>query len=278
MKTSFFFALTLALAPMLRAADTPAAEVKAAIKKLSEAANYSWTTSSPAPEGGARGFGGGSSEGKTEKDGCAVVKRGTGDRAMESVFKAGKVALKTPEGWKSGEELAAAPRPEAGGGGGGRGRGFGGGGFAAAMAQNFKAPAAEAEALATGVKELKKDGDTISGDLTEEAAKARLTFGGGGARRGGADRPGPTDAKGNVKFWVKDGVLAKYEVSVEGKMEGNNGPRDIKRTNTTEIKDVGTTKLEVPAEATAKLSGGKPAETKPAADTKKADATKPESK
>ena len=274
MKRSLILAFALALAPSLRA-EGPADEVKAAAKKLADAANYSWSTTSPAPEGGNRGFGGGSSEGKIEKGGAAVLQTTFGDRTNESVIKAGKVAVKTDEGWKSGEELASAPRPEGGGGGGGRGQR---GAFAARMAENFKAPAVEAETLATGSKELKKDGDAISGELTEETAKARLTFGGGrrGGGGGGGGGGGPAGAKGTVKFWVKDGVLAKYEVTVGGSFERNGETREFSRTTITEIKDVGSTKVEVPSEAAAKLpAGDKPSDAKKS-DAPKTDAPKTE--
>jgi hypothetical protein len=280
MKRNLIMAFAIALAPTLRA-EGPADEVKAAAKKLAEAANYSWSTSTPAREGGGnRGFGGGNSEGKIQKDGAACLKLTFGDRATEAVVKGGKAAVKTDEGWKSGEELAAAPRPEGGAGGEGRrGRGAGGGGFAARMAQNFKAPAVEAEDLIAGAKDFKKDGDAISGDLTEEAAKARLTFG-GGRRGGGGGGGGPeiSGAKGKVKFWVKDGVLAKYEVNVSGSFSFNDQTRDIDRTTTTEIKDVGSTKVDVPAEAAAKLGGGKAGDAPKAGEAPKADAPKAETK
>src|SRR6187549_2758752 len=140
MKRSLILAFALALAPSLRA-EGPADEVKAAVKKLADAANYSWTTTSPAPEGSNRA--GGVKEGKTEKGGAAVLKSTFGERTNESVIKAGKVAMKTGEGWKSGEEIDAAPRPERPEGGPGGNRGPRGA-FAARMAENFKAPAAEA--------------------------------------------------------------------------------------------------------------------------------------
>jgi hypothetical protein len=245
MKKHLILAFSLAFTPVLFA-EGPADDVKAAAKKLAES-SYSWTTSTPAPSGSDRG--GMSTEGKTDKSGVALIVNKFGDRSTESVIKAGKVAVKTEEGWKSGEELSA--RAPGGEGGGGR---RGGGGFAARMAENFKAPAAEAETLATGAKELKKDGDAISGDLTEEAAKARLTF--GGRRRGGEGGnapPAPSNAKGSVKFWIKDGALTKYEVTVSGSFERDGETRDFSRTTTTEIKDAGTAALEIPAEATAKL-------------------------
>ncbi|HWB02903.1 MAG TPA: hypothetical protein VG796_07765 [Verrucomicrobiales bacterium] len=262
MKKTLLFACAIAFAPMLRAEDSPADSVKAAAKKLADS-NYSWTSSSTGGGGGGGGGnrgGGAKTEGMTEKDGPAILKTSFGENTSESVIKAGKVAVKTADGWKSGEELA---NRDGDGGGGGRGRGFGGA-FAARMAENFKAPAAEATTLAETAKDLKKDGDAITGTLSEEAVKARLTFGGRGrAGGGGGNAPAISDAKGTVKFWVKDGVLTKYEVNVTGKREGRDGNTvDINRTNTTEIKDVGKTKLEVPAEAAAKLKGEKAEEKK----------------
>ena len=103
--------------------------------------------------------------------------------------------------------------------------------------------------MALRPKEIKKEDDVYSGDLTEDGAKARLNFGG---RRGG----GATinDAKGSVKFWVKDGVLTKYEYKVQGKVEFNGNERDVDRTTTVEIKDVGTTNLTLPPEVKKKLT------------------------
>ena len=255
MNKHLILAFTLALTPALRA-EGPADDVKTAVKKLTEGGSYSWTTSSPGRDGGSGGM---SVEGRTDISGVVCLKTTFGDRTSESVIKAGKAAVKTDAGWKSGEELVAASGND-GGGGGRRG-----GAFAARMAENFKTPAAEVETLAAGAKELKKDGDVISGDLSEDAAKARLTFGGG--RRGGDNNnapPAPSNAKGNVKFWIKDGNLAKYEVTVSGSFERNGESRDFSRTTTTDLKGHGTAKLEIPAEATAKHPAGdsKPEATK----------------
>jgi hypothetical protein len=57
-----------------------------------------------------------------------------------------------------------------------------------------------------------------------------------------------------VKFWLKDGALSKYQFNVKGTMSFNGNDREIDRTTTVEIKDVGTTKLTVPEEAKKKLS------------------------
>jgi hypothetical protein len=85
--------------------------------------------------------------------------------------------------------------------------------FIARRMQNFKGPVTQAEDLTGKVQELKKDGDAYAGDLTEEAAKSQLMFGG---RAGGGNGPEISGAKGSVKFWVKDGLLSKCEIKVKG--------------------------------------------------------------
>jgi hypothetical protein len=119
----------------------------------------------------------------------------------------------------------------------------------ARMLQTFKAPAEEAADLTAKTKELKSADGAYSGDLTIEAIKELLRFG----RRSGGTPPEVSGAKGSVKFWLKDGALAKYEYSVQGTVTFNGNDRDVDRKNTVEIKDVGTTKVTVPEEAAKKL-------------------------
>jgi len=63
-----------------------------------------------------------------------------------------------------------------------------------------------------------------------------------------------SNAKGSVKFWVKDGALTKFQYKVTGSVSFNGNDRDVDRTTTIEIKDVGTTKVNVPDQAKKKLS------------------------
>jgi hypothetical protein len=93
---------------------------------------------------------------------------------------------------------------------------------------------------------LKKDGDSWSASLTEEGAKAFLTF----RRSGGAT---VTNGKGSVKFWLKDGLIAKYEFKVTGNVSFGGNDMDVDRTTTVEIKDVGATKVDAPEAAKKKL-------------------------
>jgi hypothetical protein len=157
-----------------------------------------------------------------------------GDRTIFAASKGEKVAVKSEDVWESGEDVEGA------------------GQFMVRRLRTFKAPAAEAADLADKAKTLKKAEGMIGGDLTEEAVKELLTF-----RRPNADsnRPAPKDAKGSVKFWVKDGELAKYEYTVQGKVTGRDDQEiEVNRTTTVEIKDAGKTKLTLPEEAKKKLS------------------------
>ena len=234
-------AITL-LAGSLFAADAKD-DVKNAAKKLAGAGGYAWKSTVEAAGGGGGGGGmrPGPTEGKIGKDGMAMLTMTRGENTTEAVVMGTKGAIKTAEGWQSLAEAA-----EGGGGGGQPGRG----GFMARRLQSFKAPAAEAEDLAGKTKELKKVDDALSGELTEEAVKGLLTFGPG---RGGGEAPAVSNAKGSVKFWLKDGVLAKYEVKVQGTVSFGGNDREIDRTTKVEIKDVGTAKVEVPEDAKKKL-------------------------
>ena len=236
MKRNILLGAVLLCATSLVAADA-GSDVKAAAKKLSEKGNYSWKSTSESAGGGGGNRGGGPTEGKTDA-GTVYLSMTRGDNTLEAVLKGEKGAIKGQEGWQS---IAEATEGE---GGAGRGR------FMARMLQNFKAPAAQAEELAGKATGLKKDGDAYAGELPAEAVKGLMSFG----RRGGGDGPEISGAKGNVKFWVKDGALSKYQYNVQGTMTFNGNDREINRTTTVEIKDVGTTKLTVPDEAKKKLS------------------------
>jgi len=239
MKRQLVIGTVTLLAGSLFAADARD-DVKNAAKKLAGAGGYAWTSTVEmgAGGGGRGGMRASPTEGKIGKDGVAMLSMTRRDNTIEAVVMGEKGAIKTADGWQSLAEAAE-------GGGGGQ---FSPGRFMARRLQNFKAPAAEAEELAGKTKELTKSGDAISGELTEEAAKGLMAFGGG---RGGG--PSVSDARGSVKFWVKNGVLAKYEYKVQGTMSFGENEREVERTTTVEIKDVGTTKVEVPAEAKSKL-------------------------
>lgn len=233
MKTFIVLTAALGSAFSLLAADSTA--VTDAAAKLAATDSYSWSMSS---EGGR---GGGSSHGKIEKDGYTDVTFTMRDNSMEGIVKNGKGAIKTEDGWQS---LDDASKDD------GNGGGFNPTRFMAMRLQNFKAPAAEAAEIAAKTKGLSQSEDVYSGDLTEDGAKSLLVP----WRRPGGEGPTVSDAKGSVKFWVKNGMLTKYQYKISGTVTFNGNDRDIKRTTTVEIKDVGTTKVTIPDEARKKMS------------------------
>jgi hypothetical protein len=240
MKKSMLIGSLVLMAGSLLAADSD--DVKAAARKLADQSNYSWKTTVVVPEGGGGNrFRPGPTEGRTEKDGYTFLSMTFGDNTSEAVLKGDKGAAKMEGEWQSLSELAGDGQP-------------GPGTFMARRLRNYKTPAAEAEDLAGKTKDLKKDGDMYSGELTEDGAKSLLTFGGRRQGTGGQGPPEPKNAKGSVKFWLKDGQLAKCEYKVSGTINFGGEDRDIERTTTIEIKDVGKTKIEVPEDAKKKLS------------------------
>ncbi len=218
-------------------------DVKAAATALGNAANYTWQTTQDF--GANSPFQPGPTDGKTEKDGYTVVTSSFGDNTSEFALKGTNAAVKTDDGWQTAAEAMQ------GGGGGG----FGGPGMIVRQAQNLKLPAVEAANLAGLAADLKVDGDKITGALTEDGAKGLMSFGGFGRRGGGPGGGGPqiSNAKGTVTFWVAGGKLTKYQTHATGSMDRGGEPFDMDRTTTVTIKDVGTTKVEVPDDAKKKL-------------------------
>jgi hypothetical protein len=227
--------LTLLTASLLAASAAPKDDVLAAAKKLSEQSNYSWKSTIEVA-GGQGGRMGGPTEGKTEKSGLTWLSMTRGESTMVAVLKGQKGALKVQDEWQSLSDAASEEQ--------GPGR------WLSRMLQAFKAPAAQAEEVAGYVKEFKKDGDALAGELTEEGAKSLLTMGG----RGAGSTLEVSGAKGSVKFWLKDGLLHKWELKLAGKVSFNGNEREVDRTTTVEIKDIGSTKIEVPEAAQKKLS------------------------
>jgi hypothetical protein len=240
MKKNLLFGMIMLAAGSLIAADSsPKDTVTSAAAALGGQANYSWH-STVASAGGNRRFNG-PTDGKTEKDGYTWLSMVRGDSTNLAVFKGTNGAINTPDnGWQSFTEASA----DDGGGG------FNPRMFMVRMLQNFKTPDQQAATLAAQAAALKMDTNGISGDLTEDGAKAMLMFGRRGA---GTDGPTVSNAKGSVTFWVTDGKLVKYQFHVSGTVSFNGNDRDVDRTTTIAITDVGTTKIDVPDDAKKKM-------------------------
>jgi hypothetical protein len=177
-------------------------------------------------------------KGQAERSGIALLSQEFNENTVRVAFKGEKVILKVEDKWELLDEV--------------EGPGAMMGGW---LAYNGTATQ-EATNLLKKVKELKTaDGGVILGDFTDAGAKDLLTF---RPRRTQADMPPPPtpkNAKGSVKFWVKDGALVKFESHLSGRIAF--GPdqedRELDVTRTTEIQDVGKTKVDLPDEARKKL-------------------------
>ena len=237
-KNILFGMMLLAAGPLLAADSNPKDDVKTAATALGNAANYTWQTT--VDMGADSPFQMGPTDGKTEKDGYTTVSMTMMDNTSSIALKGTNAAVKTADnGWQTVAEAMQ------GGGGGG----FNPGMMIARTAQNLKTPAVEAANLAGLAGDLKVDGDKITGALTEDGAKAQLSFGG---RRGGTP-PTVANPKGTVTFWVADGKLTKYSFHVTGTVSRGGNDMDMDRTTTVVISNVGTTKIEVPDDAKKKL-------------------------
>jgi hypothetical protein len=239
MKKNLLFGTMALLAGSLMAADSsPKDDVKSAAAALGSQTNYTWQATVEVPADSQ--FKPGPTDGKTEKGGYTTLSFSFGDNTTEAVTKGTNGTVKTDDGWKS---LAEAMKDDGNG-------GFNPTMFIARMVQNYKVPAVEAASLVDDAKELKKDTNSISGDLTEAGAKELLSF---RRRASGGDVPTVTNPKGSVKFWINDGKLVKYQYHIQGTVSFNGNDRDVDRTTTVEIKDVNATKIDVADDAKKKL-------------------------
>ena len=228
------FLLTLSLIPLLSASvladeSTPLSLVKTAAHALADQRNYAWV-STPRSEGASATWRQGPTYGQTEKDGCTYTKFELGDTMIETAFRGEKSAIKLEYDWVSSAELE------------------GDQAWIAERLKAYRAPAGEAEQLAEAITKLEKQPDgSFSGSLTPEKVKDLLVMG----RRTNTQ---PKDLKGSARFWIKDGVLSKYEYNLQGKTTGRDDQEiQVNRTRVVEVKDVGATKVQVPEQGKKKL-------------------------
>ena len=216
-------------------AANPGEAVAGATRRLNDTPNYSWATSTVEADGSASKLG--TIQGKAEKGGVTWLSFVVSGLPVSVCKKGDKGAANALAGWQTFDELAQM------------------GGTAAAVVRylrSYQAPAGETAMLAGKVKELKAADGAIAGELKDDAVQELLLM--GSRQREGQEPPKTTDAKGAIKFWIQNGALTKVEIKVSGKITAGDKESVINRTTTVEIKDVGTTKIEVPDEAKAKLT------------------------
>ena len=229
MKTLFAILPVLALSLSAASAD-PKSEASDAIKKLAEQSGYAWTFTAKT-EGSESARGQGPFEGKTEKDGFTYLKGSAGDVSIEIGIKGARMVVNYNGDWHTTAELGENNR-------------------AVQRLKILKKADEEAMELLGKAAELKMVPEGVySGDMTADAAKQLFALLG----RRAAEAP---EAKGSMKFWVKDGMLSKYEFVVRGKITVGEDKKEVEviRTTTVEIKNVGSTKVSLPEDAKKKLS------------------------
>jgi hypothetical protein len=234
---SITLVLALAIASASAADSGPTNQVADAIARLKSASNFSWTATLKLGDGQ---FDIGPLKGQSEKGGYAKMSQEFNGNATEVVMKNEKFAYKAEDGWQV----------------------FGGGGgdmgslFAANLARNGNA-AQEAEFALKDVRELKAlEAGAMGGDFTSDGATDMMSFGPrrtAGGDNSGFGPPPPKNAQGTVKFWLKDSALVKYETHLHGTFTFGDNEREMDITRTVEITDVGTTKMDIPADAKKKL-------------------------
>ena len=76
--------------------------------------------------------------------------------------------------------------------------------------------------------------------------------------RDGQESITPVRASGTFKLWLRDGMVVKYQVQLEGtllvRVSSQSREVTVHQSTETVLKDVGTTRVEVPADARAKLA------------------------
>jgi hypothetical protein len=236
-KNIILLTLGLLAAGVVHAAETNAAPSTSALDdaltRLKGASNYTWTVTLKIPN---MPFEPGQVKGTSEKDGFSKLSQQFNDNTIEAVMKGGKIAVKGENGW---ELLDKAEGPSAM--------------MGSWLTANGTADV-EAAKLLKSARELKPgEGGVYSGEFTTEGAKELMTS----RARGGFTPPPPKNAKGSVKFWIKDNTLSKFESHLQASMSF--GPdqeeRDFEMTRTVEIQNVGATKVEVPEEAKKLMEG-----------------------
>lgn len=239
--------MILAAGPLLAA---PKSDVTVAATALGNALNYSWQTVEN--WGTNAQWQPGPMDGKTEKNGYTVVTMSMMDNTSGFVRKGTNAAVHTTDnGWQTMAEASHVYT------------GLRGPGMAVSQALELQLPAVETTNLIAWASDLKVEGDKITCTLTEDGAKWIL----GDREPRGGWKPIPpgiggsivqlsaSNAKGTLTFWVSDGKLTKYQTHVTGSLSSSGGPNRLDQdlTKTVTIKDVGSTKVEVPDDAKKKM-------------------------
>jgi len=207
----------------------------AAVRKLADSDNYSWTTSAVG-SGGA----GATAAGKTQKDGLIILNFGAPGATQKTmvIFQGDRGVFQGPDGaWHVIGDPAEKADQDAQ--------------VIAQMIKTYQAPAVQAMEIAAKLMDAKADAaGSISGSLSSDDAKALLER--RLLRRSGTG--GISEPKADVKFAISNGAPTSIELHMQCTMASSNGQsRKFDRTTTISISEINTTQIDVPAEAKAKM-------------------------
>ncbi|HTV39597.1 MAG TPA: hypothetical protein VMF08_03405 [Candidatus Sulfotelmatobacter sp.] len=228
MKKILFSTMAMMAGSLLAAYADPQGDVTSAAQKLAAGSNYTWRATVVVPADSR--FKPGPTDGKLDGS-MTYVKMTMRDNHTEIIMDGPNTVVTDPDdgSWTKLSDLDDSQMP---------------GRFMKMMVQNFKAPAAQAIDLAGEAQSLQQTGNSYTGPLTDDAAKNLLMF-----RRGPGNNASVSNPSGTVTFWVDGGQLTKFEYHVKGTITFNGNDRPQDRDTTVVISDVGTTKIDVPADA-----------------------------
>jgi hypothetical protein len=235
-----FATAALALAGIAEADPAgEAGDLQAAVRKLSEAANYSWTvTVSSAGETSER-YAAGSHDGKTEKGGLTWI-RTRETPPVEVVQKGQKMAVRLDDGWALEQDLGTS-----------RARGHANLSLIRSL-KGHPRPAAQAASLLKHAKELNEGPPGyFTSSLGEESVKELLR-----QSLRTTHHPEIASQGGSLAFWIKDGVLTRYELALRGTVTypapaASTWSADLRTT--VDVSAVGSTPLDVSEDARKKV-------------------------
>lgn len=253
----------LAASPVF--ADPSADSVIVAAMRLSEEPGYRWVTTIVDD---ARTY---EIRGQTIKGGYTHVKmpmvnkvrrrlgRSATDTDIEAFFKGNvRCVFETEEGWKTVDELpppveppSIEPPPTLGVLGGippPRPKPKNEQSYSN-LQRSISHPHEDLGVIVTSHTDLRFEDGAVTGSLNTLGAQLLLVH-------DGQDEISPLDATGTFKLWIRNGVVTRYQLQLDGVLAVGSGLRKrvrVRQTSDTVLDDIGSTKFEVPVEARRKL-------------------------
>jgi hypothetical protein len=207
-----------------------AAPLDEVVPRLQALPNYSWTVTTELP--GAP-FQVAPRSGSADTNGVVVLQSEGGRHRLVSQ---GEVRfLKVGKDWQSVKSVGAVPAP------------------ADRDLWNARTPLAEWQGWSRQLTDLKRESDgSLVGILDAELVRAALTNALAGRTPGGHS-PGIDAKPGQVQVWLEDGLPQRYRVTLPARISLPFGSRHVEWVSTTELKDLGRTRVELPPEVRPRL-------------------------